>query len=155
MATSPPHEASHRATAHEAFRTTAVAHAILSYSKALELDPCNHVHLSNRSAAYLAQGELVKACKDAAECVDLAPRWVEGFYRWALALKESTWHGDAVAVLEAGMWPDIVIRMHGVTQASHVLTSSINPVTAETLIGRRQPGLGGREYGQAGRWVRG
>jgi tetratricopeptide (TPR) repeat protein len=56
--------------------------AIDMYTRAIELDPDNAVYYSNRSAAFLAQGDSRgKALKDAEKCIELRPEWWKGYSR--------------------------------------------------------------------------
>ena len=63
--------------------------AIRHYSKAIEMEPDNYVHYSNRSAAYvnsvLVSGPSL-ALRDAGRCVELNPSWFKGHLRRADAL---------------------------------------------------------------------
>lgn len=60
--------------------------AVLHFTKAIELDPNDHVFFSNRSAAYAAMSDYENALKDAETCVKLAPQWAKGYSRQGLAL---------------------------------------------------------------------
>lgn len=69
-----------------AFKENRHLDAIRLYSQAIELDPENAVYYSNRSAAYLAQGDSRgKALKDAERCIELKPDWAKGYSRKAAA----------------------------------------------------------------------
>ncbi|KAL3785442.1 hypothetical protein ACHAW5_010922 [Stephanodiscus triporus] len=68
------------------FRSGKYADAIRSYQDALQLDPTNHVVLSNMSAAHLANGEKSKALHDARRCVEIAGHWAKGHTRLAAAM---------------------------------------------------------------------
>ena len=70
-----------------AFRSGNFAEAISHYSQALSLDPTHHVLLSNRSAAYLKNGEKSKALHDAQACVETNPEFAKGHSRLAAALQ--------------------------------------------------------------------
>mmetsp|Transcript_18890 Transcript_18890/g.34992 ORF Transcript_18890/g.34992 Transcript_18890/m.34992 type:complete len:451 (-) Transcript_18890:73-1425(-) len=72
--------------------------AVASYSKGLELEPENHLLLSNRAAAYLKLNDFEKAVTDAEACVKIAPDWPKGFTRLAQALYRK---GDLDACDEA------------------------------------------------------
>ena len=66
----------------EAYQKKDYVEAIRSFSEAITLQPGNHVLYSNRSAAYLAQGESKsKALHDAEKCVGSAPEWAKGYAR--------------------------------------------------------------------------
>uniref|UniRef100_A0A7S4ABT3 J domain-containing protein n=1 Tax=Pseudo-nitzschia australis TaxID=44445 RepID=A0A7S4ABT3_9STRA len=76
----------HKKSADQAFRVRGFATAIDHYTKALSLDPEFVVLYSNRSAAYLANGESSKALKDARKCVELDASFTKGHSRLAAAL---------------------------------------------------------------------
>ena len=65
-----------------AFKEGNHAEAIRLYTNAIGLVPENAVYYSNRSAAYLAEGDSRgKALKDAEKCIELSPKWVKGYIR--------------------------------------------------------------------------
>jgi tetratricopeptide (TPR) repeat protein len=69
----------------EAFQKGDNEIAIDYYSRAIDLDPENHVFYSNRSAAYMKNDSKSKALKDAEKCVELAPNWSKGYNRLGAA----------------------------------------------------------------------
>lgn len=58
---------------------------------------------SNRSAAYLKNGEYEKALNDAEKCIDIAPDWVKGYGRKAAVLKEMKNLHEAINVANEGL----------------------------------------------------
>lgn len=69
------------------FRSKSYSLAIQAYQDALQLDPTNHILLSNKSAAHLSNGEKSKALHDARKCVEHAPvSWAKGHTRLAAAM---------------------------------------------------------------------
>eukprot|EP00051_Salpingoeca_urceolata_P010337 m.126173 g.126173 ORF g.126173 m.126173 type:complete len:789 (-) comp16673_c1_seq5:35-2401(-) len=68
-----------------AFKAGDMAAAVAAFSEAIALDSSNHVLYSNRSAAYLSQGDASKAHKDALQCVKLDKHWAKGFSRLGAA----------------------------------------------------------------------
>ncbi|RKO90553.1 hypothetical protein BDK51DRAFT_17541, partial [Blyttiomyces helicus] len=60
--------------------------AIELFSKAIELDPSNHVLYSNRSASYASLKEYQKAADDAEKTVQIKPDWAKGYSRKGAAL---------------------------------------------------------------------
>ena len=80
------------------FRSKAYADAIQAYQDALDLDPTNHILLSNKSAAHLANGEKSKSLHDARKCVEHAPTWGKGHTRLAAAMASLGRYNEAVAV---------------------------------------------------------
>ncbi|KAJ1617533.1 hypothetical protein T492DRAFT_1099056 [Pavlovales sp. CCMP2436] len=60
--------------------------AAACYTKAIKADPANHVLYSNRAQAFLKLNKVTNALKDADKCIELAPAFVKGYHRRALAL---------------------------------------------------------------------
>ncbi|KAL7509611.1 hypothetical protein ACHAXN_006568 [Cyclotella atomus] len=81
------------------FRAKSYPAAIADYTSALQLDPTNHILLSNKSAAHLANGEKSKALHDARQCVENAPKdWVKGHTRLAAAMSALGRYSEAIKV---------------------------------------------------------
>jgi stress-induced-phosphoprotein 1 len=59
--------------------------AIDFFTKAISIDPNDHVFYSNRSACYASLKDYEKALEDAEKCINLKPDWVRGYTRKALA----------------------------------------------------------------------
>lgn len=76
----------HKKSADQAFRVGGYKTAIDQYTKAISLDPEFVVLYSNRSAAFLANGEKSKALRDARNCVEMDASFVKGRSRLAAAL---------------------------------------------------------------------
>ena len=85
----------HKALADAAFRTQGFRTAIDEYSNAISVDPEYVVLYSNRSAAYLKNGEKSKALRDAEKCVELDPQFAKGHSRLAAALFALTRYAKA------------------------------------------------------------
>mmetsp|Transcript_625 Transcript_625/g.984 ORF Transcript_625/g.984 Transcript_625/m.984 type:complete len:381 (-) Transcript_625:1366-2508(-) len=75
----------YKSEADAAFRRGDFEVAIANYSNALELDPQNHVLLSNRSAANLKASNKSKALADAKACIAENPSFVKGYSRLGAA----------------------------------------------------------------------
>ncbi len=85
-----------KATGDGHFRTKAYQPAIQAYADALQLDPTNHIILSNKSAAHLAYGEKSKALHDARKCVEHSDgKWAKGHTRLAAAMMSLGRYGEA------------------------------------------------------------
>jgi stress-induced-phosphoprotein 1 len=80
-----------------------ISEAIEYYSKAIQLDGANHVYYSNRSAAYLSQGDAQNALEDANSCLGLKPDFAKGFSRKGAALHSLKRYNDSIAAYEAGL----------------------------------------------------
>lgn len=55
--------------------------AIEAYTKAIEINPNDHVFYSNRSAAYLSKGDAASALSDADSVIRVNPSWPKGYSR--------------------------------------------------------------------------
>lgn len=77
--------ADYKTEADAAFRCGNFEVAIANYSNALELDPQNHLLLSNRSAANLKASNKSKALADAKACIAANPSFAKGFSRLGAA----------------------------------------------------------------------
>ena len=80
------HRDYHKAEADQAFRSKDIKKAIEEYTTAISFDPDWYILYSNRSPAYLLNGEKSKALADAKKCVELKPDFVKGHSRLASAL---------------------------------------------------------------------
>lgn len=80
-----------------------LSEAIEYYSKAIQLDGANHVYFSNRSAAYLSQGDAQNALEDATSCLGLNPDFAKGYSRKGAALHALKRYNDSIAAYEAGL----------------------------------------------------
>jgi stress-induced-phosphoprotein 1 len=77
--------------------------AIEHYTKAIQLDGANHVYFSNRSAAYLSQGDAHNALEDANACLGLKPDFAKGYSRKGAALHALKRYNDSITAYEAGL----------------------------------------------------
>lgn len=77
--------------------------AISSYTKAIEADSGNHIYYSNRSAAFLKNGEAEKALDDANQCLKLNPDFDKGYSRKGAALHALKNFDDSIAAFEEGI----------------------------------------------------
>lgn len=80
-----------------------LSEAIEFYTKAINLDGANHVYFSNRSAAYLSQGDAQNALDDANSCLGLKPDFAKGYSRKGAALHSLKRYNDSIAAYEAGL----------------------------------------------------
>ncbi|KAF1315241.1 Transmembrane protein, partial [Globisporangium splendens] len=62
-----------------------------------------HVYYSNRSAAYLKQGDGTKALEDADKCISLKRDWVKGYSRKGSALYHLGRYADAYRAYKEGL----------------------------------------------------
>jgi stress-induced-phosphoprotein 1 len=83
--------------------------AIDFYSKAIEIDPDNHVFYSNRSAAYMKVDYISKALHDGLKCVDLAPKWSKGYNRLGVAQQGLRRFIQAIDTFKKGVTINLLI----------------------------------------------
>ncbi|KDR83497.1 hypothetical protein GALMADRAFT_1338233, partial [Galerina marginata CBS 339.88] len=80
--------------------------AIDLFSKAIALDPKNHVLWSNRSAAKAGKREYEDALADAEEasgCIKVNPSWAKGYARKGAALHGARRYDEAIVAYEDGI----------------------------------------------------
>lgn len=77
--------------------------AVQLYSDAINLDSGNYVLFSNRSAAYLKQGQFALALDDASKTRELQPNWPKAYFREGVALQCLGKFGDALAAFSEGL----------------------------------------------------
>lgn len=77
--------------------------AIEAYSKAIELNPSDHVFYSNRSAAYLSKGDAQHAFEDGQKCIEVNPSFAKGYSRKGAALHSLKRYKEAMDAYEAGL----------------------------------------------------
>lgn len=77
--------------------------AIEKYSGAIRADGTKHVYYSNRSAAYMSQGDANNALEDAEACLGLNPEFAKGYSRKGAALHALKRYNDAIAAFEQGL----------------------------------------------------
>ena len=113
--------------------------AIEAYSKAIELDPTDHVFFSNRSAAHLSAGDADLALEDALDCIKLSPKWAKGHSRKGAALHSLRNYEEASEAYEAGLEiaPDDAGLKSGFAEVLKAKAAS------ERSGGGGGPGLGG------------
>ncbi|CAG8500949.1 6389_t:CDS:10 [Diversispora eburnea] len=80
------YEVDYKAQGNKAFAAQEYDKAIELFTKAIELDPTNHILYSNRSASYASLKEYNKALEDANKTVELNKTWAKGYNRKGTAL---------------------------------------------------------------------
>ncbi|KAF8944367.1 Hsp90 cochaperone [Haplosporangium gracile] len=93
----------YKAQGNKAFLAKDYPTAIDHFTKAIELDPSNHVLFSNRSACYASQKDYEKALEDGEKTVELKSDWSKGYGRKATALFGLGRYPEANDVYEAGL----------------------------------------------------
>ncbi|KAF9972925.1 Hsp90 cochaperone, partial [Modicella reniformis] len=92
-----------KAQGNQAFLAKDYPTAIDLFTKAIELDPNNHVLYSNRSACYASQKKYTQALEDGEKTVELKSDWAKGYGRKAAALFGLSRFREANDVYEAGL----------------------------------------------------
>ena len=77
--------------------------AVGLYSKAIGLDPTNHVFYSNRSGCFLSMQRFADATNDAQKCIELKPDWHKGYIRKAQVFESKGGWGLAREAYEDGL----------------------------------------------------
>ncbi|KAI1765632.1 heat shock protein [Hypoxylon sp. FL1150] len=72
--------------------------AVDAFTKAISIDPTNHILYSNRSAAYASKKDWTSALKDAEKTTEIKPDWPRGWGRKGAALHGS---GDLLGASDA------------------------------------------------------
>lgn len=65
----------------KAFQENRFQDAVDAFTKAIEINPNDHVFYSNRSGAYASLDKLQEALDDAIKCTQLKPDWAKGYQR--------------------------------------------------------------------------
>lgn len=97
-----------KAAGNAAFGQKNYEEAIGHFTKAIELDPSDHVFFSNRSACYASLARYEEALADATKCIELNRSFTKGYSRKALALYKLGREEDAVAAIDEGLAIDPV-----------------------------------------------
>ncbi|KAE9311205.1 Hsp70-Hsp90 organizing protein 2 [Phytophthora fragariae] len=80
--------------------------AVDCYTKAIELNPNDHVFYSNRSAAYLSLEDAAHALEDAELCIKTKPDWAKAYSRKGAALHALRRYDEATAAYQDGLKVD-------------------------------------------------
>jgi len=76
--------------------------ALEAYTKGLDMEPRNHLLLSNRAMVNSALGDNAAALADAQVCIDCEPTFVKGYFRKASAELQMNLLAEAAASIAAG-----------------------------------------------------
>ncbi|QRV72649.1 stress-induced-phosphoprotein 1 [Ceratobasidium sp. AG-Ba] len=87
----------------KAFAAKRYDEAIELFTKAIALDPSNHVLYSNRSAAKAGKKQWDEALADAEETIRVNPNWAKGYARKGAALHGAHRWDEAIAAYEEGI----------------------------------------------------
>ena len=94
------------------------------------MDGTQHVFYSNRSAAYLSNGDVEKALEDAEGCIKLKGDWAKGYSRKGAALHAMKQYPESVAAYEAGLEvdPSNAACSNGVAEVTLAMKTPSNPL---------------------------
>lgn len=92
-----------KALGNESFTKKDYDEAIKHFTKAIELNPNDHVFYSNRSACYASLGKFEEALEDATKCVNIKPDWAKGYTRKGLAEYYLALYDEAEATYKKGL----------------------------------------------------
>ncbi|CED85558.1 Molecular co-chaperone STI1 [Phaffia rhodozyma] len=92
-----------KALGNAAFSKKDYDEAIVQFSKAIELDPKNHVLFSNRSAAYGGKRDYDQALVDAEKTIELNPSFSKGYSRKGSALHGQREYAASIEAYEKGL----------------------------------------------------
>jgi len=84
----------------EEFKKGNYEKAIEFYTYATEVDPKNHIYLTNRSLCYASMKRWDKSLRDAEKSIALKNTWTKGWYRKAVALREMEQYQKAFECFE-------------------------------------------------------
>jgi ADP-ribosylarginine hydrolase len=87
----------HKAMGNSAFKSGKLTSAIVEYTKCLELEPTNHIVLSNRALTYYKLGELENALKDAQMSISINQEYPKSFYHAGVILTDLKMYNEALA----------------------------------------------------------
>ncbi|CAG8568070.1 8265_t:CDS:10, partial [Acaulospora morrowiae] len=92
-----------KAQGNAAFSAKEYVKAIELFTKAIEVDPSNHVLYSNRSASYASLKQYDKALEDANRTIELKKDWPKGYSRKGAALHGLGRREEARATYQEGL----------------------------------------------------
>lgn len=105
--------------------------ALKRYCEALELDPNDHLSLSNRSHVFVSMERYEEALKDAEMVCQLRPNWAKGYYRKGTALKSLCQYDNALlAYLQClTLDPTVTSAKEAIAEVMHTLLHSHQQVS--------------------------
>ncbi|RHY13162.1 hypothetical protein DYB25_012286, partial [Aphanomyces astaci] len=79
------------------------ATAIKEFTTAIAYEPHNHAYFSNRSAAYLNNGNAAAALQDANKCIEIDAKWSKGYARLGAAYYYVKSYEKAISAYTKGL----------------------------------------------------
>lgn len=77
--------------------------ALKCYTEAVQADPADHIHYSNRSVCFYNMGNFEKALEDADECIKIKPDWGKGYLRKGMAEMKADKLEESVVSYKKGL----------------------------------------------------
>ncbi len=112
----------------DAFAAKDFETAIRHFTKAIELDPNNHVLWSNRSACFASLSNFQAAKDDASKCVSIKPDWAKGYVRLGAAEHGLKQYDAAIKTYNRGL---------ELEPGNESLKSGLDTVKADADVDRR------------------
>lgn len=84
-------------------RCVACCQAIENYTYATEMDPKNHIFMTNRSLCYASMKKWDRSLRDADKAIALKPDWEKGWYRRGVALSNLGRYEEAMQAFQKCM----------------------------------------------------
>lgn len=78
----------------------ALAQAIENYTYATEMDPKNHIYMTNRSLCYASMKNYAKSLRDADKAIAIKGDWEKGWYRRGVALSNLERYEEAMTAFQ-------------------------------------------------------
>jgi heat shock protein 1/8 len=124
-----------------AFENEDFVTALVHFTEAITLEPQNHVHYSNRSAAHLKAGEIEKSVEDAKKCTTIAPDWSKGYVRLATAYQVDGKFEDAARTYQKGLTyePDNKALVQGLAQCLQKMKEAVKAQKEAEAAVKKEP----------------
>jgi len=130
----------HKDAGNNAFKAKNYAEAVKCFSDAITADGSKVEYYSNRSAAYLKNGQTAEALADAEKCIAMKPDWSKGFNRKATVYMTTKEYAKAVATFAAGL---------AVDPENDLLTEGLLGAQDAMAQGKGKKGKKGKKAGKA------
>jgi len=115
------------------FQAGNYAKAVEYYTYACEMEPKNHIFLTNRSTAYAAMKQWEKSLRDADKAIALNGSWAKGFFRKGIALFELGQFQEAAGAFKkaASLEPENAEVQRRYEEANRLWKKDLSPAELE------------------------
>lgn len=86
----------------EQFKAKNYPQALEFYTKAIEIEPNNHIFYSNRAACYIKMSKYTEALADAEKCIEINHTFGKGYQRKGSALNKMEKYWQSFVCLSMG-----------------------------------------------------